>query len=258
MSDKPIRIKKEFGQHFLRDFNVVESMIQKVGLDQSTSVFEIGCGDGFLTQRILQEKIARLQVFEIDAEWANYVREKLGKDDRLTISEQNILDLDFSVMQKNAPWTLLANLPYNITFPILHLLQKNRHLLKEGVVMIQEEVAQKIVKKGGRGFGYVSLFFQHYFQLELLLKVPPSVFVPPPKVFSRLLYFKPKQVTQTIVQEPEFWRFIKMCFVQPRRTLRNNLQQTHFDISKIDEKLLKLRSQQMSMQDFLNIWNVVR
>ena len=125
---------------------------------------------------------------------------------------------------------ILSNLPYQITFPILHLLQKNRDLLKEGVMMIQEEVAQKIVKTSGRGYGFPSLFFQHYFEWKLLQKVPPGAFLPPPKVYSRLLYFKPKKDVIQIPDEPKFWEFIKRCFAQPRRTLRNNLASTHYNM----------------------------
>ena len=86
--------------------------------------------------------------------------------------------------------------------------------------MIQEEVAQKIVKTSGRGYGFPSLFFQHYFEWKLLEKVPPGAFFPPPKVYSRLLYFKPKKMLQQIPDEAEFWEFIKHCFAQPRRTLK--------------------------------------
>ena len=116
--------------------------------------------------------------------------------------------------------------------------------------MMQEEVAQKIVKTGGRGYGYTSLFFQHFFDLELMSKVPPSAFYPPPKVFSRLMYFKPKESPIEIPEEELFWKFIKICFQQPRRTLRNNLVQSHYGISGIDENLLAFRSQQMKMKDF--------
>ncbi|MFC1842329.1 16S rRNA (adenine(1518)-N(6)/adenine(1519)-N(6))-dimethyltransferase RsmA [Candidatus Dependentiae bacterium] len=255
---KKIRIKKKFGQHFLRDKNITRAAISKVEIDDKSSIFEIGCGDGYLTREILKTSAARLWVFEIDPEWAEYVQEELGQDQRLTIFTENVLDADFSQLENHAPWTLIANLPYQVTFPILHLLQRNIALLKEGVVMIQEEVAQKIVKQSGRGYGYPSLFFQHYFDLELLTKVPPEAFYPPPKVYSRLLYFKPKKDIVPIVDEPKFWKFIKCCFRQPRRTLANNLKQTHYDLSKIPQDVLPLRAQQMSMQDFLELWDLLR
>lgn len=251
-----IAIKKQYGQHFLRDQSVVEHMIEQVKLTNDSSVFEIGCGDGFLTQEIVKHPLARLWIFEIDPQWAGFVKNAIP-DKRLTMFEENILDLDFKRLEPHAPWTLLANLPYQITFPILHMLQKNRHLLAEGVIMVQEEVAQKIVKTSGRGYGLPSLFFQHFFEWKLLNKVAPGAFLPPPKVYSRLLYFKPRKKLVEIPNELEFWKFIKLCFLQPRRTLRNNLNSTHYDMSLLSEDTLKLRSQQMGMEDFLKIWKVI-
>lgn len=253
-----IKLKKQYGQHFLRDHTVVQKIVNKVDITSTTSVFEIGCGDGFLTQEILKKPVARLWVFEIDPEWAHYVEKKLGSDERLTIHTENILDLDFNRLAPHAPWTLLANLPYQVTFPILHMLQNNRHLLKEGVIMIQEEVAQKIIKTSGRGYGFPSLFFQYYFDWKLMDKVLPGAFLPPPKVDSRLLYFKPKQNVQEIPDEALFWKFIKICFRQPRRTLKNNLAQSHYDTARVDKQTLLLRAQQMSIQDLLKVWDLMR
>lgn len=250
-----IELKKKHGQHFLKNQMFIYPMLEAVYLDNSISVMEIGCGEGILTNAILQGPCKQLKVFEIDAEWADYVQNLYGSDSRLHIVRNNVLDVDWSDLQSDQPWVMLANLPYQITFPILHLLQQHRSMFLEGVVMVQEEVAQKIVKKTGRGFGYPSLFFQHYFDWKLLNKVPPEAFYPPPKVFSRLLYFKPKQEVETIKDEVEFWKFIKLCFHQPRRTLRNNLMQSHWDMTKLDDQILQKRAQQLKMQDFLMIWN---
>lgn len=252
-----ISIKKQFGQHFLRNELVVHHMIDAVSLTQSSSVFEIGCGDGFLTRMILQQPLQRLWIFEIDPQWADYVKNALP-DGRMTLFQENILDTDFGMLKPFAPWTLLANLPYQITFPILYRLQQNRDLLAEGVIMVQEEVAQKIVGQKGRGYGFTSLFFQHYFEWKLLDKVPPQAFLPPPKVFSRLLYFKPKTVIDDIPQEEKFWEFIKACFKQPRRTLRNNIKSFLPDATIIPEKYLNLRAQQMDKQQLLDLWNMIK
>jgi len=252
-----IRIKKKFGQHFLRDERVVQQMCERVSLAPQSSVFEIGCGDGVLTREILRHPLARLWVFEIDPEWASFVSKQIS-DKRLKMFQENILDVDFERFKENAPWILLANLPYQITFPLLHRFQQHAHLLQEGVIMVQEEVAQKIVQEGGRGYGYISLFFQYHFEWELLAKVPPTAFQPPPKIYSRLMYFKPKKNLKPIPHEAEFWRFIKACFSQPRRTLRNNLLTYHYPLDKIPEKTLLLRSQQMDMEQFLSIWEIVR
>lgn len=251
-----ILLKKKFGQHFLRNEAVRQHMVEKVDL-KDASVFEIGCGDGFLTSYFIQQPLARLWVFEIDPDWAGFIREQIT-DKRLTVFEDNILDIDFTRLEDGKPWVLLAGLPYQITFPIMHLLQKNKHLIREAVMIMQEEVAQKLVKTGGRGYGFPSLFFQHHFEMELMDKIPGSDFHPAPKVVSRMLYVKPRAVVQEIPEEEQFWKFIKLCFLQPRRTLRNNLAQSHYDLKKISEEVLQLRSQQLSMKDLLRIWEQVR
>lgn len=253
-----IPLKKQFGQHFLRDVRVVHNMIFAVEIKPTTSIFEIGCGDGFLTKYILATPAQRLQIFEIDPDWANYVQEAFGKDERLNVSLENFLDIDFAKLEAHKPWTVLANLPYQVTFPILHRFQEQRHLLKEGVVMIQEEVAQKIVKQKGRGYGYPSLFFQHYFDWKLLDKVPPTSFHPAPKVFSRTIHFRPRTDIVPIPEEEKFWKFIKHCFKQPRRTLKNNLAHTHYKMESVPATTLLLRAQELSMKDLLAIWELIR
>ncbi|MFA6065633.1 MAG: 16S rRNA (adenine(1518)-N(6)/adenine(1519)-N(6))-dimethyltransferase RsmA [Candidatus Babeliaceae bacterium] len=251
-----IALKKQFGQHFLRDQHVIDNMLDHVQITNQTSIFEIGCGDGFLTKFLLQTPVKQLWIFEIDHDWATYVQKEYA-DPRMTIFEENILDVDFARFEQDQPWTLCANLPYQITMPLLNLLQKNRLFLREGVIMIQEEVAQKLTQTSGRGYGFISLYFQHYFELKLLNKIHPDAFFPPPKVFSRLVYFKPNQNPEYIEREEQFWKWIKLCFHQPRRTLRNNLSHTHYDLSRIPEAILQLRAQQMSKADLVNVWKLL-
>lgn len=247
-----IPLKKKYGQHFLREQSVVDSMVQAVAIDNA-SIFEIGPGDGFLTRTILAKSIARLWVFEIDADWAEYIK-KSFPDERLTVFHENFLDIDFSRFEPYKPWTVLANLPYQVTFPILYLLHKHRDLLKEGVIMVQEEVAQKLLKSRGRDYGFSSLFFQYYFDWKLLQKISPGAFYPPPKVNSRLLFFKPKHNVKPIVDEDNFWKFIKICFKQPRRTLRNNLAQSHYPLNVISDDLLAKRAQELHIDQLLVLW----
>ena len=255
MKEQGIRLKKKYSQNFLKDTRYINSIINAVDLNSESFVFEVGGGAGVLTKAILQQPLESLWVFEIDSEWAAEL--KKISDKRLTVLEENFLDFDFQRFDKSKAWTLLANLPYQITFPILYRLQKNRSLIKEGVIMVQEEVAQKILKKRGRDYGFASLFFQWFFDWKLLDKVPPEAFFPKPKVFSRLLYFKPKEVIPLIERESEFWDFVKVCFKQPRRTLRNNLMQAHYECTNIDPEVMGLRAQQLSMDDFLRLWQQI-
>lgn len=252
-----IRLKKKFGQHFLRDHQIPLHMLDAVTINKQTNIFEIGGGDGFLTTKILMTECAKLWVFEIDESWADFLKDTI-KDKRLSVFNEDILSIDFTRLQTGAPWTLLANLPYQITFPILHKLQQYRQFIDEGVIMIQEEVAQKIIKKRGRGYGLQSLFFQHYFEWKELDKIPPTAFVPPPKIFSRLLYFKPKKNIEPIPEEPRFWKFIGTCFAQPRRTIKNNFAHAQIDSSHLQPEFANARAQQLSMDQLLNLWKLCR
>jgi 16S rRNA (adenine1518-N6/adenine1519-N6)-dimethyltransferase len=253
----PIK-KKKYGQHFLRKQSVVDHMIERVTINPETTVVEIGCGDGFLTSAILQQtSCKKLLVYEIDREWLNVVQERF-RDNRLELHLKNILELDFEKeLAPYAPLVLLANLPYQVTFPIIFLLQKYKHLFAEGVVMVQEEVAQKIVATGGRGYSSTTLFLQRHFDLMLMEKIGPDAFDPPPKVYSRLVYFKPKLDILSIRNEDAFWKFLKICFRSPRQTLRNNLRTAHYAYDKLPVTLLGLRGQQLTIDDFLKIWEII-
>jgi len=249
----PYPLKKRFGQHFLRDKSVVDAMLSAVSVRRSSSVVEIGCGDGFLTQYILQRHPARLWGFEVDSDWAAYLREHFASP-RLRIIEQDILTADLSDMYAHAPWIVLANLPYNITFPILYRLQAYRDLWRAGVLMMQEEVAQKIMQQSGRGYGFPSLFLQHYFMWKMLRRVQPEAFYPKPNVTSRLVYIQPIAQPEHIPYEQAFWQFVQACFVAPRKTLRNNLKSADYPYHIFSKQTLDLRAQQLTKDDFLDLW----
>lgn len=250
--------KKVFGQHFLRKQSAVDHMIEAVSVTPETTVLEIGCGDGFLTKSILaQTPCKELWCFEIDPEWAAVVRGAVP-DPRLTIHLQNVLEADFGALEPRKPWVMLANLPYNITFPIIFQIQRHKHLFTEGVIMVQDEVARKIVATEGRTYNPTSLFLQHHFSWKLMEKIEPGAFTPPPKVNSRLLHFVPKVDIAPIPQEEAFWKFIKFCFRSPRQTIKNNLKPTHYNNHPaITPDILALRAQQMSFADFLRVWELI-
>lgn len=255
--DEP-RKKKEHGQNFLRDQSVVDSMLRNAVVTATTPVMEIGCGDGFLTRSILKYTPCKeLQVFEIDEEWLNVVK-KTVIDPRLKLNLINVLDVQLSeFFTPENPAVLLANLPYHITFPIMHKIQRQSNLFSHGVVMVQEEVAQRLAAQTGRDAGAISHFFQHYFEITLLTKVPPSAFEPQPKIFSRLVGFKPRTQLSTIPDIEGFWDFMRQCFRFPRQMLRNNLKGTKYHVPSISEQTLSLRAQQITTEQFVALWNEI-
>ena len=124
--------------------------------------------------------------------------------------------------------------------------------------MVQEEVAQKLVATRGKPYSATTIFLQYHFTFELMEAVEPEAFSPPPKVFSRLVYLKPRYDTPVIHDEEAFWKFVKLCFKFPRQTLKNNLRSTHYDCAKLTADELQMRAQQLDFDGFLRLWDLVR
>lgn len=262
--------KKQFGQHFLRKQSVVDNMIAAVNITRDTTIVEIGCGDGFLTRAILHHtRCKALHVFEIDPEWAGFVEKKYGKKHDATSSEDDpgrklnmhladIMETDLETLRQPQPLILLANLPYQITFPLFQKFVEHHTLFNEAVVMVQEEAAQKMVSTEKRSYNAMTLLLQHSFNFKLLEQVEPEAFDPAPKVTSRLVHFKPKKERVAIPDEVNFWLFVRACFKTPRQTLRNNLKRTNYPIEVLSDETLALRAQQVSFEDLLAAWEKVR
>lgn len=248
------RKKKAFGQHFLRKQSTVDNMIAKVALDSHTRIIEIGCGDGFLTRSLLAQTPCPITVIEIDEEWATIVRNSLP-DQRLTIVIQDVLDHDLTQHKKDNKLVLLANLPYQITFPLLYKFAKNYTLFDEGVIMIQEEVAQKLVATRGKSYSAATVYLQYYFSFSLMEKVEPGAFSPPPSIFSRLVHFTPQKELPSLTAPEAFWDFVRICFAHPRQTLKNNLKHTSYWNDSFPAEYAGLRAQQLTFEQFREIWH---
>ena len=247
-------------------------MIGAVSITRDTTIIEIGCGDGFLTRAILHHtRCKELHVFEIDPEWAGFVKKKYGSPgpkssenandepgNKLRMHLTDVMEVDLDTIRRPTPVILLANLPYQITFPLFEKLRAHHGIFDEAVVMVQEEAAQKMVSTTKRSYNAMSLFLQHAFDFTLLEQVEPEAFTPPPKVTSRLVHFRPKKSRVDIPDEVNFWLFVRACFKTPRQTLRNNLKRTPYPLEKLTEEMLKLRAQQTSFDDLLGMWRVLR
>lgn len=247
------RQKKHLGQHFLISDAPINSMLSAIPIGPETTVVEIGCGNGILTKAILSTRCKALHVIEIDPEWAEHLYNTVN-DPRLTIHVADAVAFDFRSLKGDGPLVLLANLPYVITFPLLEKFTRDHLLFDDGMVMVQEEAAERIAHTSGRRFGAVSAFLQSYFDFTLHDKVPPYLFSPAPKVDSRLVRLKPKQTLMEIAEPEAFWLFMRACFKNPRQTLSNNLKRTYYAWQKLDAETLKLRAQQLSTAQLHELW----
>ena len=249
------RKRPKLGQHFLTDRHSAERIVDALGDISEKSVVEIGPGRGALTN-ILAERAHRLIAIELDRVLAAQLRMLFGRLGNVEIIEGDILSIDFSTVLGPRPGMnhpgivhvpekarLVGNLPYFITSDILlHLFQYHEYF-ETIVIMVQQEVADRIAARSGSDYGLLSATVQLYAKVEKLFTVPLGAFNPPPKVHSAVLRLNiAPQMDRLRVPEQEFIDFLKLSFGQKRKTLANNLK------SRFDSRLLAAALKQTGLQ----------
>jgi 16S rRNA (adenine1518-N6/adenine1519-N6)-dimethyltransferase len=228
---KNFRIKKRFGQNFLIDENVINRIKREANLSKDDTVLEIGAGVGFVTEQLAQSA-KNVIAIEIDTD-AIAELTKLPYDN-VEILEQDILKTDISELF-DKPLKVVANIPYYITSPILaHLLGeidqpvcKNRQMVTEIILMVQYEVAKRIVateNSHSKDYGLLSILVNFWSEPEMIMKVPAKSFYPAPKVDSALVKLKIRQEPLIELNNPKFFRrVIQASFAQRRKNIKNSL-----------------------------------
>ena len=187
---------------------------------------EIGAGHGEMTS-LLAAQVGRLIAIELDPRLLPRLQEQTAKLPNVTVTAGDVLALDLAELTKGERFRAYGNLPYYITSPIVHRLLAQADRLEAAFLVVQLEVAERMTARPGtRDFGYFSAFTQFYSRPEILLRIPPGAFQPPPKVSSALVALRlPGERTKLgISDEAGFLKFLKVCFAQKRKTLRNNLR----------------------------------
>ena len=228
--------KKSLGQHFLIDKNIASKIVRLTDISKNDTVLEIGSGSGILTEKLLQ-KCKELFAFEIDKNWADFLKKRFS-DSHLFVINEDILKTDFSKIFKNKKIKIVANLPYHITSPIIFKIIENRELFSSITIMIQDEVAERIVAKPNcKNYGRLTVKVQRYFDVKKLFTVPPHLFKPRPKVTSSVIRFIPKKKIPSISDENLFNQIVDYTFQHRRKMLRSNLR--NFLSEKIYQKIIK-------------------
>lgn len=240
MSRSDYRTKKRFGQHFLHDQSVIDKIVAAARLDTSEEVVEIGPGLGVLTDRLLPAA-AHVHVMEIDRDLIERLQAR--QDGRLTVHAGDVLKLPWDRLLTRPPYSLVANLPYNISSQIVFRLLEHRALFRRMVLMFQREVGERLVAEpGSRDYGILSVLCQLWYDIDVVCLVKPGAFRPPPKVDSIVLNFTPlEQPRVDPVDEVFFQRLVKAAFTQRRKTLRNSLLASGFSAEQIDPALLAVQ-----------------
>jgi 16S rRNA (adenine1518-N6/adenine1519-N6)-dimethyltransferase len=246
-----VRAKKHLGQHFLKDDNIASKIADSLS-GTVTNVLEVGPGTGVLTKFLLQKELENLKVVEIDRESVEYLKTHYAQlGDGLIAADFLRIDIDNLFTGKFA---IIGNFPYNISSQIFFKAIENRESVSELVGMIQQEVAQRIVAgPGSKTYGILSVLLQAWFNIEYLFTVPPSVFVPPPKVTSAVIKFTRNDVTDLGCDPALFHSVVKTAFNQRRKTLHNALK----PIADYNGEFASKRAEQLSVPQFISLTNAI-
>ncbi len=244
-----VKAKKSLGQHFLKDQNIARKITDSL-LPVTPDVLEIGPGMGVLTRHLLEQGNFSVKAIDIDRESIDYLHGELPQyRDRIIFGD--FLKANLTEWY-TAPFSVIGNLPYNISSQIFFRIIENRQLVRQAVCMIQKEVAERITAAhGNKTYGILSVFLQTFYHIEYLFTVSEKVFDPPPKVKSAVIRLTRNSRESLECDENLFFRIVKTGFNQRRKTLRNSLRQILPPEFVSDD--LNLRPEQLSVTDFIRL-----
>jgi len=253
-----LKPKKSLGQNFLQDENILRKITAALQLQSGDVVFEIGPGEGALTKHLLTQPITLLAA-EIDDRAVAMLQDLFG--DKVELLHQDILSINFEELHHRfqKPIRVVGNIPYYLTSEILIALFDHYAIFRDAVLMVQWEVAQRLIAKPHtKEYGILSVYANHYSSCEILFKVSRNVFFPKPNVDSAVIQLKMK-ADALPCSDPIFRNVVRSTFGKRRKTLRNGLKfmglndqqlkTISFDLSK--------RPEELSAAEFISLTNAV-
>ena len=268
-----IRANKSLGQNFLINNEVVENIINSSEITKEDMVIEIGPGLGTLTKYLL-EKAGKVLCIELDSKMVKILNDRFSLYDNFEIINADVLKINLNEIinenkrqEKIKKVKVVANLPYYITTPIIMKLLEEKLDIESITVMIQKEVADRLIETpGGKSTGAITYTVYYYCDSEKIMEVPNSSFIPEPEVTSEVIKMNLRDKPAVEIKNPKvMFMIIKSAFMQRRKTLLNALTNTKVFINK-DEglKILKklnlsenVRAEELSIQDFANIAKII-
>lgn len=245
-----VQPKKNLGQHFLKDAGIARKITETLTGEGYNSVLEIGPGMGILTGYLLERGFNDFRVIEIDNESVHYLHEHFPQLGTIIRGDFLSMDIDSYFTEKLA---IIGNFPYNISTQIFFKVLKHREKVVEIAGMLQKEVAERMCAgPGSRTYGILSVLLQAFYKTEYLFTVPEHVFSPPPKVKSGVIRLIRNDVKDLDCDEVLFFRVVKACFNQRRKTLRNSVRAA-FELSRDDYHEFGLRPEQLSVDQFVQL-----
>lgn len=264
MNKYNIKANKNLGQNFLINEEVVEKIVESADIKKEDLVIEIGPGLGTLTKQLL-EKAEKVICIELDTKMIKILEDRFSLYNNFEIINEDILKVDLQEIIKKEKRTckIVANLPYYITTPIIMKLLEDKLEIESITVMIQKEVADRLIATPGeKETGAITYSVYYYCESEKILEVPNYSFIPEPEVTSEVIKLKLRKEEPIKVQDKEkMFKIIKNAFMQRRKTLINALTNTQIiknkeEANQIFEKLnisTKVRAEELTLQQFADI-----
>ena len=260
MFDSKHAPRKRFGQNFLHDHAVIQSILASLQIKPHEHWVEIGPGQGALTE-FLAEKEIDLDIVELDRDLVALLERRFANRPNLAIYSADALKFDFSALAKNnQKLRIVGNLPYNISTPLLFHLMESSSAIADMHFMLQKEVVERICAvPGNKKYGRLSIMMQYHCRAESLFDVYPESFSPAPKVMSAVVRLIPYDSPPIVIEDKSlFDKVVSQAFSQRRKTLRNSLKglvsEACFTASGIDPAA---RAETLSLQDFANLSNAL-
>lgn len=257
-----IKMSKKLGQNFLIKRGIVDEIVHAAELTPGEPVLEVGPGIGTLTQGLAQSG-ADVTAIELDRRLLEVLDTTLASYDNVRIVHGDVLKLDVPTIMNHKPFKVVANLPYYITTPIIMSLLESKLPIERLVVMVQKEVALRMVAKPGtKDYGALSVAVQYYTEPNIVLDVPPKSFLPAPAVTSSVIrcVLRDKPPVD-VIDEKLFFRVVKAGFAQRRKTFANTMKTTGLSKDRIEELLEKAnidgqrRGETFTLQEFADVAN---
>ncbi len=258
------KLKKKYGQNFIVDENIIDSIIRKAEIDKDTLVIEIGPGAGSLTYKLSLEA-KNVLCYEIDSTLKEVLNHNLKECHNVEIKYEDFLkaninsDIEKYTYQK---LYVVANLPYYITTPIIIKIIEDKIMVDKICIMVQKEVGDRFkAQPKTKDYGSLSVYLNYYFDIHKLLDVSRNVFIPKPNVDSIVVELKRKKAKEDVLNEDLFFKLIRDSFKQKRKTLKNNLKD--YNLAIIEDVLRKynldltVRAEALSLEIFIDIANAL-
>ena len=255
--------RRALGQNFLTDGNIIAKILRSAAIEAEDFVLEVGPGRGALTDLLVQ-RAAQVVAVEFDRELARILRLRFSENPQVVIHEQDILKVDFAQLLGDRRYKVVANLPYNISTPVLFRFLKERRRFSRLVLMLQKEVGERLAAKADcADYGIVTVLLGMWFDIRREFPVAPGSFYPIPKVDSVVISLTPRPEPLAAVTDHHlFERVVRAAFGQRRKTLSNCLKGAELaDYDRLAQALAdsgidgKRRGETLTIQEFAGLAN---